>query len=144
MCGALLASWWISSLVVWRDGEYGELIQRFQHARPIEPQNGLAAGSAGRWHEVLARETGAEVTIDVPSALSPLATARFSNDSVAYELYSRRDYTTVISVKVDSESVFVLRNVELFGKTQWLSRFDLKARKVIADRRIDPIDTEKQ
>jgi hypothetical protein len=144
VCGALLASWWISSLVVWRDGEYRELIQQFQHARPLQRQEGRAGVSTGRWYEVLALETGVEATIDVPDALSPRATVSFSNDPIVYGLYSRKDYTTVISVRVDGESIFVLRNVELFCKTQWLSRFDMKARKLISDRRIDPVDVDEQ
>ena len=133
---ALVAGWCARSRVVWRDASYVELIRQFQDSRPLEAQIPKGA-STRRWHEVLAVSDGVKATVDVASGLSPRATVTFSDDDSVYELYPREDYTTVLAVKADGTGVLILRSVALFAKAQRLSRFDLAARKVTADRRVD-------
>jgi hypothetical protein len=133
---------WAKETLVWRDGEYHRLVRAYGTARSIDQQADVGFPPHDRWHQAVAISIGVTATIDVPDSLNPPATISYSDRPTVFQLYPPRDYTTVIDVRLDGVSLFVLRAVALVGTEHRLVMFDLIRREVVVDRRVDPNDVK--
>jgi hypothetical protein len=135
----LLATFWARDTFVWRHEAYWRLIDGYKRARSIkkQPDANRPGFLPDRWHESIQLPDGVTATVEAPDSLNARATVTYSDASTARELYQPRDYTTVVDLRIDGTSVYVLRSVELLTSERRLALFDLTRRLQAADRRVD-------
>jgi hypothetical protein len=136
------AVYWAKETFVWRDDAYWRLVEGYKRARPItkQPDPKRPGFLPDRWLESVQLSDGVAATIEALDSLNSGATVRYSDAAMIHDLFQPRDYTTLIDLRIDGTSVYVMRNIELITGEQRIAVFDLTSRQVTADRRVDRRD----
>jgi hypothetical protein len=118
----LIALFWLKETLIWRDGEYWRLVEGYKRARSISKQSDRKKPGflPDRWHESLSLPNGITATVEALDTLNPSATVRYSDARTVQELHPARDYTTLVDLRTDGSSLYVLRSIALFGSEQRL------------------------
>lgn len=127
---------------VWRDDGYWNVVEGYRRARPIDkrPSDGASGISSDRWLAAFPLTDGTTATFEAVDSLNSAATVSYSDDHRVHEIYPDGDYTTLLDARADGTDVYVLRSVELLSRELRITRFDVAAREVVADRRVDGND----
>jgi hypothetical protein len=138
----LLAVFWAKETLVWRDETYWRLVEGYKRARSVkrQPDANRPGFLPDRWHESVQLPDGVTATVEALDSLNPRATVTYSDAPTVHDLYQPRDYTTLVDLRIDGTSVYVMRSIELITSERRLALFDLTRRQVTADRRVDRSD----
>ena len=137
----ILAAIWARETLVWRDDEYLRLVDGYKRARSLTKQPDAKRDSfPDRWHESFQLRDGVTATVEALDTLNPRATVTYSDAQTVHHLHQPRDYTTLVDLRIEGTSLYVMRGIALFTSEQRLVLFNLTRREVIADRRVDSSD----
>jgi hypothetical protein len=138
LAAILLASVSACARIV-RDATYLRATAEFTHAKPREVPVG--PGACLDWRVDVTLPDGTAATI-VATRFYGSATVKYSDESGERRLYTYRDFSVTRDLRIDGTTLYVSWVHSLFRTRYFLLVYDLRARKPILKRRVDPDDLQ--
>jgi hypothetical protein len=119
----VLAIVWAKETLVWRDDPYWRLVEDYKRAHPIKKQPDAKRPGflPDRWLQSVQLPQGVTATIEAVESLDPRATVTYLDAPTVHDLYQPHDYTTLVDLRIDGTSVYVMRSIELITREQRLT-----------------------
>ena len=129
-----IAVWWPPVI---RTSRYFSLIDAFDRATAIAPAD--RGNRTSEWDVQLRIDDRVRATVRGRNFIDVIS-LMYSDESEARKLYTYVDYSNPIAVRRAGDVMYVYWVETLFRSEYWLLAYDLRARKEVERRRIDPKD----
>ena len=122
--------------IVIRNRQYRELIATFQSA---QQRDRLSRGDNAGW-EFQVQLPDKQTSVQVRASPQNSVKIKYNDEGAERELYQYVDYSSPIELRTAGDILYVYWGEIMSGSQYWLLAYDLRGRREITRRRIDPRD----